>query len=267
MIDLHCHILPGLDDGAKTLDEAIEMARIAAVEGIKTIIATPHLFRGGQINDVATVEEKQRELIDALANRHIPIEIKRGAEVHFSHNLVKEIRSDRSRLVLNGSSYMFVEFPSSHIYQGAKNAFFDLMSEGIVPIIAHPERNAIFARNPGLLFELVQQGALVQVNAGSLTLVYGHQPAEVVLRFLEWDLVHFIGSDGHNTHSIPPRLAEAAKKVEILVGQKAARALVSDNPKAVLEDREIPYFPEPRDPRKSKKSFHFRVPGFFKKNR
>jgi protein-tyrosine phosphatase len=267
MIDLHCHILPGVDDGAKTLDEAIEMARIAAAEGIKTIVATPHFFRGGQLNDVKVIEDKKNELASGLVNLEVAVEIKRGAEVHFSHNLVAEIRADRSRLVLDGSGYMFVEFPSGHIYQGAKYTFFDLMSEGIVPIIAHPERNTVFADNPGLLFDLVQQGALVQVNSGSLTGIYGRQPAEVVLRFLEWDLVHFIGSDGHNTHSIPPRLAEAAKRAEMLVGKEAVRALVHDNPKAVLEDREIPYFPEPRDPRKSKKSFSFRIPRFFKVNR
>jgi protein-tyrosine phosphatase len=267
MIDLHCHILPGLDDGARTLEDALEMARIAWNDGIQTIVATPHLYRGFASDSFTSVQEKKKELEEALRKTDVGVEIKPGAEVHISHNLIGEIRKNRTNLVLNGSSYMFVEFPPGHIYPGAKNLFFDLMSEGITPIIAHPERNSAFTDYPGLLFDLVQMGALAQANSGSFSGLYGDRPLEFARRLLEWNLVHFIASDGHSPRSLPPRLSEAAREVENFAGREKAIPLVNDNPGAVLEDREIPYIPEPLDPRKSKKTFHIKIPGFLRKAR
>lgn len=264
MIDLHCHILPGLDDGARTLEESLEMARIAAGDGVATIVATPHLFRWNLgLENVSSVEERRRELLAALGQNGIPVEIKAGAEVHISHNLVEELRANRRHLVINNSRYMFLEFPSSHVIPGVKKLIFDLMSEGITPIIAHPERNYGFAKNPGLLHELVQMGALAQANGGSLTGLYGRRAAGTAVRFLTWNLIHFLASDGHHPNSISPRLSDAVKRAEAAIGKDEAHALVADNPEAVLEDRPIPYLPSPKDPRKSRKSFSIRIPSFF----
>jgi len=261
MIDLHCHILPGLDDGAESLDEAVEMARIAERDGIEKIVVTPHLFRDNFVHeDLSIIEERRRELSKALEANNIQIEILEGAEVHISHNLIDEIRKNRNYLVLNKSSYMFVEFPSDHVFSGVKELFFELMSEGIIPIIAHPERNSVFVRNPSFLFELVQKGALVQVNSGSFSSVYGRDAEEAVFRFLELNLIHFIGSDAHNTRSMAPRLSEAVKNVEYVIGEERARALVNDNPRAVLDDKEIPYLPEAINPEKRGKKLRVGLP-------
>jgi len=170
MIDLHCHILPGLDDGAKTLEHAIEMGRYAWDDGITKIVATPHLFRENISGaDFATISKKREELGRAFEENGIPVELLTGAEVHISHNLIDEIKKNRKDLVINQGSYMFVEFPQDHVFVGVKGLFFDLMSEGITPIIAHPERNTVFMQNPFLLYELVQMGALAQSNSGSFT--------------------------------------------------------------------------------------------------
>ena len=266
MIDLHCHILPGVDDGSRSLEESLAMARIAASDGIATMVATPHLFRGNfESVDVAFIEERRRELRDALSNNGLRIEVKAGAEVHITHNLIEHVRTNRGSLVINDSSYMFIEFPSSHVFPGVKDFIFDLMSEGITPIIAHPERNYGFAQNPRLLYELVQMGVLAQANGGSLTGLYGRSVAKTAVRFLTWNLIHFLASDGHHPRSIPPRLAEAAKRAEAVVGKEEARHLVVENPRAVLDDRPIPYLPSPRDPEKMKRSFHIRIPSFFRK--
>jgi protein-tyrosine phosphatase len=156
MIDLHSHILPGLDDGAQSMEESLEMAKIAERDGVEKIVATPHLFRGNFIyedlgiignfiyEDLGIIEIKRSELSQVLKENNIHVEILAGAEVHVSHNLIDEIRKNRENLVLNQSSYMVVEFPSDLIFSGAKNLFFELMSEGIIPIIAHPERNSVF---------------------------------------------------------------------------------------------------------------------------
>jgi protein-tyrosine phosphatase len=253
MIDLHCHILPDLDDGARSLDEAVEMAKIAERDGIERIAATPHLFRDNFVyEDLGIIEERRKELTEILKLNKIQVELLPGAEVHISHNLIGEIRKNRSYLVLNQSSYMFVEFPAEHVFFGVKELFFELMSEGITPIIAHPERNSVFASRPAFLYELIQMGALAQANSGSFSGVYGREVEEAVFRFLEFNLIHFIGSDGHNTGSLAPRLSEAVKKTEITLGKERSRALVQDNPQAVIENREIPFFAEPINPEEKK---------------
>jgi len=265
MIDLHCHILPGLDDGAQTLEEALEMARVAREDGIEKIVATPHLFRNNFIwRDFGIIEEKRQELSWALKKNNIDVEIFPGAEVHISHNLTKAIKEHKDFLVLNHSSYMFVEFPSEHVFSDVKRLFFELMSEGITPIIAHPERNSVFTQNPGLLYDLVQMGALSQANSGSFSGLYGNTVKEGVYQFLELRLIHFIATDGHNTRSILPKLSEALEKAAEVVGEKESYHLVRENPQAVLNDKEISYFPEPVDPRRKEKSFSIKIPNFFR---
>lgn len=266
MIDLHCHILPGLDDGADSLEEAVEMARIAEGDGIEKIVATPHLFRDNFMHkDLGIIEERRRELSKVLEAKNIQVEILCGAEVHISHNLLDEIRENRSYLVINQSSYMFVEFPSEHVFPGVKELFFELMSEGIIPIIAHPERNSVFVRNPSFLYELVQMGGLAQANSRSFSGIYGKEAEEAVFRFMALNLIHFIGSDGHNRRSLAPRLSEARKRVETIIGEEKARVLVKDNPQAVLEDKEIPYLLEAVNPDEAHKRFKIKVPRVFSK--
>lgn len=265
MIDLHCHILPGLDDGARDLAHAVGMARIARDDGITHIAGTPHAYKGSfEFPDLGVFDEARQRLAGALIEAGIPVTILPGAEVHITHGLVDEVRAHRKNLVLAGGAYLIVEFPHDHVFSGAKDLFFDLMSEGVVPIIAHPERNAMFARVPGLLFELVSLGALTQLNSGSLTDGHGPEASGAARRFLELGLVHFIASDGHNTHSKAPRLAAAAEIAAALIGEAGASALVEDNPRAVIEDRDIPYRPEPVDPAGKDKKLRLKIPGFLR---
>lgn len=261
MIDLHCHILPGIDDGAQSLEESVEMAKIAEAEGIERIVATPHFFREGFVyEDLGLIEKTRRLLTRTLEASNIQVEILRGAEVHITHDLMDEIRKNRDFLVVNHHSYMFIEFPSNHVFSGVKELFFELMSEGITPIIAHPERNSVFARHPSFLFELVRLGSLVQANSGSFSGIYGRKIEQAVLRFLEFRLIHFIASDGHNQRSLAPRLLEAKQRAAEILGMEKATALVDDNPRAVLEGREIPYFPEAIKPSKVKNRIAWRIP-------
>jgi len=263
MIDIHSHILPGMDDGAHSRDEALEMLRIAERDGIEKIVATPHLFRGEF--EGKDQEARPREM--KALNRHlkaagIQIELFSGAEVHISHDLLSKVQAHRKQLVINGSSYMIVEFPSEHIFPGIKDLFFEIMNEGIIPIIAHPERNSVFTHKPQLLVELIQMGSLAQANRGSFLGLYGNRPKEFVFKFLQWNLVHFIGSDAHNVRSLIPRLSDALKLAADRIGEKSALALVTSNPLAVLNDEEIPYHPEPVSPVDNKKSLKIKLPRF-----
>ena len=266
MIDIHCHILPGLDDGAQNIIESIGMATAAVKDGILGIIATPHLFRDGFGQDnLEEIEDIRRELEASLKESQIDVNIYPGAEVHISHNLLDEIRKNREYLVLNRSSYLLVEFPSDHIFSGVKSLFFELMTDGVTPIIAHPERNTVFMRHPELLSDFVRMGALAQANSGSFLGVYGTNVQMTAVKFLELNLFHFMGSDGHRVGFIKSGLSEALRAVSRIVGEKEGRALVDQNPRAVLVDEVLPYLPDPIDPRSRRKSVRIKIPSFFKK--
>jgi len=268
MIDLHCHILPDLDDGVRTMDDALEMARVAEEEGVEKIVATPHLFRDNfNWGDFAVIEEKRQALAEAISSQNIRLDILPGAEVHLSHNLMNTVRKNRKHLVLNRSSYMFIEFPSSHIFAGVKKLFFELMAEGIRPIIAHPERNLVFIQNPVLLFELVQMGSLAQANTGSFLGLYGDHAERAVSHFLELNLVHFIATDGHSPRSLSSRMKEAAGKAEALIGKERAQALINENPHAVISDREIPSFFPPVNPKEKERSYSIKIPSIFRRKK
>jgi len=268
MIDLHCHILPGVDDGAKTLEDALEMARVAEKEGIEKIVATPHLFRDNfNYGNFDVIETKQRELAQAIRENNIAIELLPGAEVHIFHDLLGAVRRSKEDLVINRSSYIFVEFPATHVFSGVKNLFFELMSENLTPIITHPERNAVFIQNPVLLYELVQMGALAQANSGSFLGLYGERTEKAVFQFLELHLIHFIGSDSHSARSLSWRLRDAVEKAETIVGQERARALVKENPLAVVENKEVPFVLPPTNPKEKEKSFSLKIPSVFRGNK
>jgi protein-tyrosine phosphatase len=268
MIDIHCHILPGLDDGAQSMVDALGMAAAAEHEGIRKIIATPHLFRDNyDHDDLSIMERKLQELEKNIARNNIKVEIFPGAEVHVSHNLIEQIKTNKPYLMLNGSSYLLVEFPSDHIFSGVGELFFDLMSEDITPIIAHPERNSVLARHPEMLYELVQRGCLAQANSGSLMDLYGESVKETVMKLLEWRLIHFIGSDGHSVKAISPGFSEAFALVREHFGERTAQALMFLNPHAVLEDRAVPYQPDPVNPLKKRKSLRIRIPQIFRRGK
>lgn len=248
------------------METALEMAQMAVDDGITKMVATPHLFRAGYPEGgIDGVKKAREKLILALEENSIPLEILPGAEVHISHNLVNEIKANREALVLNGSRYMFLEFPSEHVFSGVKDLIFKLKTIGIVPIIAHPERNSVFRHNPEYLVDLLRMGALTQVNQGSFSGVYGSRVQDAVFRFLEWGYVHFLATDCHNTWVIQPKLSGAVRNAEKVIGKKNARALVEDNPLAVVEDKELPYMPEPRKAEKKKKSLKIKLPSFIKR--
>lgn len=268
MIDIHCHIICGFDDGSQSIEESIEMARIAEKDGIKGIVATPHLFRGNfGFDDPGYFHKKLKEYKYVLENNNIDVGIYPGAEVHVTHNLIDEIKKNREKLVINNGSYMLIEFPHDHVFSGVKNLLFDLMSEGIKPIIAHPERNSIFVNKPVLLYELIRMGGLCQVNSGSFSGFYGRQVKDAVFRFLNLNFVHFIASDAHNSRSMAPRLSEVLMEVGPIMGEGEAIVFLRDNPQAVLDDKELPLPTEPLDPEKKERSLKISIPGFFKRKR
>jgi protein-tyrosine phosphatase len=212
MIDIHCHILPGIDDGAQNLSDSLKMAEQAVEQGIHTIIATPHYIKNRYENPKQTILAKLEELNEALEINNINLKILPGQEPRIDGDLLKEI--DKGEVIpLTGTSYLFVEFPSAHIPRYTEQLFYDLQRNGLTPIIVHPERNQEIIERPERLYQLIKNGALSQVTASSLCGELGKKIKTFSQQIIEFNLTHFIASDAHNTSKRGFKLQDAYRTV------------------------------------------------------
>ncbi|WP_028273561.1 tyrosine-protein phosphatase [Atopococcus tabaci] len=198
MIDLHCHILPGLDDGAQTMEVSLDMARAAVKEGITHILATPHHKAYSWENDKQTVLQKTAELQKELDAREIPLTIFPGQEVRMFGELPEDIEQGTIQFIDEQNQYLLVEFPSSSIPHYTERLFYELQAMNVTPIIVHPERNRVIQENPEKLKEFIEKGALSQLTAASYTGGFGKTIKKLSYQLIEANLVHFIASDAHN---------------------------------------------------------------------
>ena len=234
MIDLHTHILPGLDHGPGDWDEALEMCRIAVADGITTIAATPHVSEVFP-NSSQRIEAAVGELRRRLGNAGVPLTVVVGGDYH-----VRPDMSPGNVLTLGGNGrYFLLEF-SYQVLPPRADAFIRvLLDRGLLPIVTHPERIASLQRDWHRLEPLVQAGALVQVTAGSLLGEFGPAATAAANRFLKKGWVHLLASDAHWVHERLPRLAKGRAAAARIVGEGAAQALVDQNPRAILEGRDL----------------------------
>ncbi len=239
MIDIHAHILPSLDDGPETTEEAIEICKVAENDGIKTIVATPHSKDGVYEAKSAEILKAVETLNLQLKANQIDIEILPGAEVHISVGLVESIKSGDVLTINNGGKFILFELPFVFIPPGTDKFIFNLKANGIVPIIAHAERISAFQKKPELVGQLVKIGALVQVNAPGLTGRAGPGDKKCVELLLKNRWVHFIASDVHSLTGRPPILSKAVDCAAKIVGEEEARALVCHNPEQIINGLDI----------------------------
>jgi len=266
MIDLHSHILCGLDDGAEVLEESIEMCRMSYDDGIRTIVATPHILDGIYPNHRSAILTRLQELRAALkkfgirssaprgkdfnasTHSHIDasdgLELLPGADVHFSSNMVHRCEEGEIVTVNDQGRYLMVEFEFQAIPYMAEEALFQMLAKGIVPIISHPERNLEIVKKPKRYYEMIRMGCLGQVTAMSLTGEFGPEIKRSAEKLLAKRLIHIIASDAHSPHRRPPMLSAGVKAAEKIVGKEEARKMVSEYPKALIEGRR-PDVPEP----------------------
>lgn len=212
MVDIHCHILPGIDDGAQTIEDSIQMAKEAVRQGIRTIIATPH-YNSQYANERPAIMAKAAELNEALSNEQIPLTILPGQEIRIYGEIVEDY--DFGKLLpLAETSYLFIELPSGHVPRFTERVLFDVQMKGLTPIIVHPERNQEIIQNPDLLYQFVNNGALTQITASGLTGHFGKNIKKFTHQLIEADLTHFIASDAHNVTTRSTKMAEAFAIVE-----------------------------------------------------
>lgn len=217
MIDIHSHILPGVDDGAQTMEDSIAMAREAVKEGIHTIIATPHNKNGKYENIKSSIISNVLQLNSLLQKENIPITILPGQENRIYGEIIEDMEINKI-LTLNHSQYLFIEFPSSHVPRYTEQILYDLQLKNVTPIIVHPERNQELIEQPDKLYKLVNNGVLTQVTAASLAGYFGKKIKIYSQQLIEANLTHFIASDAHNTSTRGFKMGEALDFVESKFG-------------------------------------------------
>jgi protein-tyrosine phosphatase len=256
MIDLHCHILPGLDDGAKTIDDSLAMAEDAIADGITHIVATPHASID-HVFDYDRVCSARKALSARLGSR---LTIATGCDFHLNLENLNAIHRNPRPYCINQKDYLLVEFNEFSIPPSMDQSLHELQLAGLHPVVTHPERNAILRTRPERLRNWILQGNFVQVTAGSLTGVFGPIAQELAWLWVGKGWVHFVSSDAHNTARRPLKLKFAFDEVVRQLGEERARALFIENPRAAYDGRPLPYVPDASaaaEPRKRKRFFFF----------
>lgn len=239
MIDIHCHILPDTDDGPETIDESLEMCRMAASEGIETIVVTPH-FRPGKHEPSSGEIYRRIELLTCRIKQDgIGIRLLPGADVRITPELSDHLRNIEHLTINKTGRYFLAEFPSTAVPPDWENFLLSFVGAGIIPVITHPERSSWFLNNPDALYNVVSKGVLVQITAMSLTGGFGDDAQEFCVFLLEHNLAHVIATDAHSVAHRPPRLKEAVELATEIIGRERAESLVSSTPAAIIEGKPI----------------------------
>lgn len=252
IIDIHSHILPGVDDGAKTEQDSINMGIAAVEEGITKIVATPHHKNRTYDNYKGEIIYHVSVLNDLMAANNIPLTILPGQEVRIYGEVLEDYEKGEI-LTVHQSKYVLIEFPTSSVPKYANKLFYDIQLAGLIPVIVHPERNRELLESPDLMYELIRNGALSQVTAASLVGKFGKQIGKFSQELIEYNLTHFIASDAHNTTTRGFHLRDAFEYVKKEYGIDMYYQLL-ENSELMVENLTINRT-EPMRPQKRRKLF------------
>ena len=239
MIDLHSHILPGIDDGPSCLAESVEICAAAEADGVRTLVATPHYKPGTYEWSGQEVSETVSALQSALRAEGLLMDILPGAELSIFPELPSLVK-EGSAFTINRGIYFLVEFRPHAVPANWETFLGGFIDSGLVPVIAHPERNGWFMGRPDVLSSIVGRGALVQVTAASITGGLGPQARDFSAYLLKRNLVHVIASDAHSPDERPALLSEAVGIAGDLIGPERARAMVTSIPGAIISGKRLP---------------------------
>lgn len=257
MIDIHCHLLPGVDDGPDTLDDALHMAEMAIADGITHVVATPHANHTFPFAP-ELVRQRRDELQARTGDR---LRVLTGCDFHLSYENLQRVRANPEAYTINQKTYLLVELANFSLPPWIDDTLHELALLGLRPILTHPERSRLLRGDPKRLEGWLERGCYAQVTAASLLGGFGEAARHWALAWLEQNRVHFVASDAHNTSSRPLQLGRAYAFVAERRGPEVARALFRDNPQAALEGASLPFVPEPNAhatrPRRRRKRFLF----------
>ena len=235
MVDIHSHILWGVDDGPESIEETLAMLRAARDAGTTDIVATPHASPRFQY-DRALVDDRMRELEPAVPEG---LTIHVGCEFHLSFDLIDHLMDNLRAYTINGYQYLLVECPSFHVGAHTDTVLGRLVDAGIVPVVAHPERNAVLRRDLARVERWVELGCLMQVTALSVEGGFGDSARRASMQLFERGLVHLVASDAHDPDRRHPRLEPAREKLRALFGDEAADILFDETPRAVVYGKPV----------------------------
>jgi protein-tyrosine phosphatase len=241
VVDIHSHILPEVDDGPKSWDVSVAMCRTAAADGITHMVATPHA------NDRYHYDREYLRGLVAHLQQLVGDSPKLllGCDFHLSYDNLQDAYANPTRYVIEGTRYLLVEFSNYAVPEQTSDSFFKLGDCGITPVITHPERNPILRESPQRVMEWAEQGAVVQVTGSALTGFWGERTRRAAEWLIEHQAVHVLATDAHDTVKRVPILSTAREAVSEICGEEIARAMVEENPRAIIANQTLPYFPRP----------------------
>lgn len=255
MLDLHCHLLPDIDDGAKDMDTSLKMLEIAKKNNTRAIIATPHVIEGKWLPAWEEIVKGCHTLTNESRKFGLELPVYPGGEVALHMDILDMVKGP-GPYCLNGGRYMLVELPAMEIPGFTEDFFFTLEARGITPVLAHPERHPVLAKDPEIIVEWIRRGLLTQVNGASLMGHMGERAQMMAELLLARDMVHCIGSDAHSARRRTPDLSQTADRMVALIGMQKARQILTINPQRIIDSQDVEIF-EVQPARKK--------PGIFKK--
>lgn len=241
VVDIHSHILAEVDDGPKSWDVSVAMCRAAAADGITHMVATPHA-NDRYHYDRDYLKGLLAHLQELIGNS---LKLSLGCDFHLSYDNLQDALANPTRYVIEGTHYLLVEFSNYSVPQQTTDSFLKLGNCGITPIITHPERNPILRESPQRVVEWAEQGCVIQMTGSALTGFWGERTRSAALWLLEHQAVHVLATDAHDMEKRVPVLSTARDAAAEICGGDVAEAMVEANPRAIITNQPLPYFPRP----------------------
>ena len=237
IVDIHCHILPGVDDGASSMEETVSMLEQAVADGITTMIATPHYHLGRKVASYDMVETAYQDVLSEIEKRKLPIRIYLGNEIFCSDTAIEDIAQKKAH-TMDGTRYILLEFHPGNSYRDIRHGVHTAIEEGYIPIVAHAERYQALAEDIERVDELVQMGCYIQLNAADIMGAEGFRMKQLCKKLLKEELVHFVATDAHKSEGRrTPKLCKCVSYIEKKYGKDYAKAIFETNPMCVLQDK------------------------------
>lgn len=247
-IDIHSHILPGMDDGSRSISMSVEMAQVALTDHIGIMVATPHIKTGKFDYNKKYIIKRVDELNQQFKRNGIGLQVLPGAEYYLEPDLPQRLADGELLTINNTGRYLLIEMPSIMVPEHTDRTLYEIQLQGVIPIIAHPERNEVLAKRPDLLSAYSQRGVLAQVTSTSITGLFGRRVAKAAIKMLADGSVQIIASDAHTPNKRAPLMSEAYHIVERLWGAQYAQVLGCDNPRHIIYGRGIEHVRSPKKP-------------------
>ena len=238
MIDFHSHILPNIDDGARSIEETFNLIKEAQKAGFEAIISTSHYMENYYETDVPEREVWVKAICENLQTKNIETNLYLGNEIYFSDNII-ELLEQRKASTINYTSYVLFELPLNAEPMNLYDVVYEMLQYKLVPILAHPERYSYVQKDPDLVYDLIEKGVLMQANYGSIIGQYGEKAQIIVRKFFENNMVHFLGSDVHRPNTIYPKIPQILREIESIIGSEKLEELTTKNPKLLLNNKKI----------------------------